>query len=74
MTTRSLPERPDLDQLRRLAKELRNAGRAGDPEALTRLAMHHRPGAPVTLAAAHRGPRVWVRRLGPSSRPRSRNG
>ena len=52
MTTRSLPERPDLDQLRRLAKELRNAGRAGDPDALARLAVHHRRGAPVTLAAA----------------------
>ncbi|MGH9259554.1 MAG: ankyrin repeat domain-containing protein, partial [Acidimicrobiales bacterium] len=52
MTTRSLPERPALDQLRRLAKELRNAGRAGDPDALARLAVHHRRGAPVTLAAA----------------------
>jgi hypothetical protein len=28
-----LPERPDLGQLRRQAKELRDAGRRGDPAA-----------------------------------------
>jgi hypothetical protein len=32
----SLPERPDLDQLRRRAKELRTAARAGDAAALDR--------------------------------------
>ena len=50
----SLPERPDLHQLRRQAKELRDAARRGDPDALERFARHH-PGAPqgtVTLAAA----------------------
>jgi ankyrin repeat protein len=50
----SLPERPDLDQLRRQAKELRDAARRGDPDAVERFARHH-PGAPqgtVTLAAA----------------------
>ncbi len=52
MTTQSLPDRPDLDQLRRQAKELRNAARDGDAEALARLRACHPAGAPVTLAAA----------------------
>ena len=50
----SLPERPDLDQLRRQAKELRDAARRGDAAALERFARHHpsaRQGA-VGLAAA----------------------
>lgn len=50
----SLPERPDLDQLRRQAKELRDAARNGEPRAVERFARHH-PGAaqgPVSLAAA----------------------
>jgi ankyrin repeat protein len=33
-----LPERPDLDQMRRQAKELRDAAQAGEPEAAARLA------------------------------------
>lgn len=52
MTVHPLPERPDMDQLRRRAKDLRNAGRRGDPDALARLARHRPAGAPVTLAAA----------------------
>ena len=50
----SLPERPDLGQLRRRAKELRNAARAGDAAALERLARHlpTPPAGPVRLAAA----------------------
>jgi len=47
-----LPARPDLDQLRRRAKELRDAARSGDPAALSRIAAHSPAGAPVTLAAA----------------------
>jgi len=44
-----LPERPDLDQLRRRARELLRAAAAGEPEALARLlAVSERP----TLAAA----------------------
>lgn len=52
MTSRSLPERPDLGQLRRRAKELRDAARAGDPDGLARLAAYDVAGPPVTLAAA----------------------
>ncbi len=64
----SLPERPDLRQLRRQAKELRDAARRGDPDAIERFARHH-PGAPqgtVTLAAAQL---VIARELGFASWP-----
>jgi ankyrin repeat protein len=64
----SLPERPDLGQLRRRAKELRNAARVGDAAALERLARHHPtpPAGPVRLAAAQL---VIARELGFSSWP-----
>jgi ankyrin repeat protein len=64
----SLPERPDLEQLRRRPKELRDAGRRGDPDALERFARHYRravTGA-VTLAAAQL---VIARELGFASWP-----
>ena len=38
MSVRTLPPRPDLDQLRRQAKDLHRAAADGDPEALARLA------------------------------------
>lgn len=64
----SLPERPDLDQLRRQAKELRDAARGGDPTAMGRIARHHRsaPGGETSLAAAQL---VIARELGFSSWP-----
>jgi Ankyrin repeats (3 copies) len=52
MTAHSLPERPDLGQLRRQAKALRNAGRDGEPGALARFAAYRPARAPVTLSAA----------------------
>ena len=52
MPSGPLPARPDLDQLRRRAKELRDAARAGDPAALSRIAAHAPAAAPVTLATA----------------------
>ena len=54
MPSQPLPPRPSLDQLRRRAKELRDAARAGDPSARGRI-VAHTPAAdsgPVTLAAA----------------------
>jgi ankyrin repeat protein len=65
----SLPERPDLGQLRRRAKELRDAARAGDATAVQRLARHHPapPVGPVRLAAAQL---VIARELGFPSWPR----
>ena len=64
----SLPKRPDLDQLRRRAKELRDAARRSDADALARFAQHH-PAAgrsAVTLAAAQL---VVARELGFASWP-----
>ena len=54
MSVRQLPDRPDLDQLRRQAKELRDAARAAAPGALDRMRQHVRvaPPAPVPLSAA----------------------
>jgi ankyrin repeat protein len=66
----SLPDRPDLGQLRRRAKELRDAARRGDPVALERFARHHPSvpqGAAVSLAAAQL---VIARELGFTSWPR----
>ena len=64
----SLPDRPDLGQLRRRAKELRDAARAGDATALQRLVRHHPtpPAGPVRLAAAQL---VIARELGFPSWP-----
>jgi ankyrin repeat protein len=64
----SLPERPDLDQLRRQAKELRDAARRGDPDGVERFARHHgsAPQGVVTLAAAQL---VIARELGFASWP-----
>lgn len=63
-----LPLRPDLDQLRRRAKELRDEVRRGDADALARFAAHHPAGRPdaVSLAAAQF---VIARELGFSSWP-----
>jgi ankyrin repeat protein len=64
-----LSQRPDLGQLRRRAKELRDAARAGDAGAVQRLARHHPapPPGPVRLAAAQL---VIARELGFPSWPR----
>src|SRR5205807_4834605 len=54
MPSQALPPRPSLDQLRRRAKELRDAARSGDPAALARITActpAARSGT-VTLAAA----------------------
>jgi ankyrin repeat protein len=52
--SQSLPDRLDLDQLRRRAKELRDAARTGDAQALERFSRHHPTAGPgeVSLAAA----------------------
>jgi len=67
----SLPERPDLDQLRRQAKELRDAARRGDAAALERFARQNLAASqgPVSLAAAQL---VVARELGFSSWPKLR--
>jgi ankyrin repeat protein len=64
-----LPDRPDLGQLRRRAKELRDAARQGDAAALERLARYHRSAraGTIRLAAAQL---VIARELGFPSWPR----
>jgi ankyrin repeat protein len=54
MAVRSLPSRPNLDQLRNQAKELKDAARAGDAGALERLRPYVSTGTPATLSAAQR--------------------
>jgi ankyrin repeat protein len=50
--SRSLPGRPDLDQLRRRAKELRDAAQAGEAAARNRVAAQVGSSAEVTLSLA----------------------
>ena len=60
--SKSLPDRPNLDQYRKQAKDLLHAHRAADPAALERIRQHHPtlhnlpldqiPSAPFTLADA----------------------
>lgn len=69
MSVRPLPDRPDLDQLRRQAKELRDAARAGDTGALERIAAHFPGGDPAKLATAQV---VVAREYGFASWPRLR--
>jgi ankyrin repeat protein len=65
----SLPERPNLDQLRRQAKELRDAALRGEAGAVDRVNRNYRadPQGAVTLAAAQL---VVARELGFASWPR----
>lgn len=65
----SLPERPDLDQLRRQAKELRDAARRGDAAAVERFGRHH-PAALQGAASLAAAQLVIARELGFASWPR----
>jgi hypothetical protein len=68
MSEQALPERPDAGQLRRMAKELRAAARAGDPGAVRRLGDHvDADPATVSLSAAQL---VLAREHGFASWPR----
>ena len=70
MPVRSLPVRPDLDQLHRQAKELLRAVRAGDAEAIAELREHYPESidpasakladAQLTLARSYQAPN-WAR-------------
>jgi ankyrin repeat protein len=65
----SLPERPDLGQLRRQAKELRDAARRGDAAAAERFGRHH-PAALQGAASLASAQLVIARELGFASWPR----
>jgi hypothetical protein len=67
MARHSLPERPDLDQLRRQAKELRRSALAGDRDAIERLRDADVDPATVTLSIAQL---VIAREFGFASWPR----
>ena len=68
MSEQVLPERPDLGQLRRLAKELRAGARAGDPGAVERARRYvDDDPATMSLSAAQR---VVAREHGFASWPR----
>lgn len=71
MSDSLLPPRPDVDQLRRRAKELRDAVRRGDTTARARFTAHQSSTRPDTasLAAAQF---VIARELGFSSWPAMR--
>jgi ankyrin repeat protein len=68
-STRSLPDRPDLHQLKRQAKELLAAFRAGSPDAVTEVASHYR-GAGAATFALHDAQLVLARAYGFDSWPR----
>jgi len=69
LPTRVLPKHPDLDQLKRQAKELLNAVRAGDPEAVSEAAARY-PGADPQKFALHDAQLVLARAYGFQSWPR----
>ena len=67
--TRSLPDRPDLHQLKRQAKELLVAFRAGEPDAAAEVAAHYR-GADAATFALHDAQLVMARAYGFESWPK----
>lgn len=69
LLTRVLPKHPDLDQLKRQAKELLDAVRAGEPDALSEAAARY-PGADPQKFALHDAQLVLARAYGFHSWPR----
>ena len=67
--TRALRETPDIDQLRRQAKELLEAYRAQSPDAVTEVDAHHRTATPDTFAL-HDAQFVLARSYGFESWPK----
>ncbi|MGD2070788.1 MAG: ankyrin repeat domain-containing protein [Gemmatimonadota bacterium] len=70
MADRHLPVRPDLDQLRRQAKELLRAARAGNASAVDALRRHHRRSVDPAGAKLADAQRALARSYGVSSWPR----
>ena len=69
LPTRVLPKHPDLDQLKRQAKELLDAIRAGEPDAVSEAAARY-PGADLQKFALHDAQLVLARAHGFHSWPR----
>ena len=68
-STRSLPDRPDLHQLKRQAKELLAAFRAGSADAVGEVTAHYR-GADAATFALHDAQLVLARAYGFESWPK----
>jgi ankyrin repeat protein len=69
LPTRALPERPDLDQLKRQAGDLLAAFRAGEPDAASEVTAHYGGADPATFAL-HEAQLVLARAYGFASWPR----
>ncbi|MEX0886243.1 MAG: ankyrin repeat domain-containing protein [Phycisphaeraceae bacterium] len=69
LPTRSLRDRPDFDQLKRQAKELLDAFRAGGADAVAEVAQHERHADAATFAL-HDAQRVLARAYGFDSWPK----
>src|SRR5690242_4188854 len=67
--TRAMRENPDLDQLKRQAKELLEAYRASSPEAVAEVTAYHRTATPETFAL-HDAQFVLARSYGFESWPK----
>ncbi len=67
--TRAMRENPDIDQLRRQARELLEAYRAQSPDAIVEVAAHHRTATPDTFAL-HDAQFVLARSYGFESWPK----
>src|SRR5215468_6889701 len=71
--TRAMRENPDLDQLKRQAKELLDAYRASSPEAVAEVTAYHRTATPETFAL-HDAQFVLARSYGFESWPKLKAG
>src|SRR5882672_8922023 len=71
--TRRMRETPDLDQLKRQARELLEAYRAQSPDAVVEVAAHHRTATPETFAL-HDAQFVLARSYGFESWPKLKAG
>ena len=69
LPTRTLTDRPDLDQLKRQAKELLDAFRAGDASAIAEVAAHYHDASPSSFAL-HDAQLVLARAYGFESWPK----
>src|SRR5437763_11806301 len=67
--TRAMRETPDIDQLKRQARELLDAYRAQSPDAVIEVAAHHRTATPETFAL-HDAQYVLARSYGFESWPK----
>ena len=67
--TRAMRDNPDIDQLKRQARELLEAYRAQSPDAVVEVAAHHRTATPETLAL-HDAQFVLARSYGFESWPK----